>query len=79
MPGEDYYEGFRQLENGVGLMALFESELRSAVACEPELLSAPAPLALACGVAAEDFMRRMVALLREKCPGLALEVFPIPK
>lgn len=78
LPEEEYYEGFRQLENGVGLMTLFESELRAALACEPENLAAPAPLALACGIAAEDFMRRMVALVREKCPSLDLEVHAVP-
>ena len=78
LPDEAYYEGFRQLENGVGLMTLFELELRAALAGEEGPLPAPAPLALACGMAAGDFMRRMVSLIREKCPALELEVLPVP-
>ena len=29
LPQEDYYEGYRQLENGVGMMRLFEDEFRA--------------------------------------------------
>ena len=77
LPGPEYYEGYRQLDNGVGLMALFEEELRAALSCEPEELPPPPPLALACGCAAREFMERMVGLVRSRCPGLELEVLPV--
>ncbi len=77
MPGPDYYEGYSQLENGVGLMALFEEELRAALLVEEENIPAPSPCAVVCGKAAEAFMQRMVDLIREKCPDLDCPVYGV--
>ncbi len=77
MPGPDYYEGYLQLDNGVGLMSLFEEELRGALLCEDDDLPAPAPFTIACGMAAAPFMERMVGLIGEKCPGLSGKVIGI--
>ena len=77
MPGPDYYEGYLQLDNGVGLMSLFEEELRGALLMEDEGREAPTPFTIACGIAAAPFMERMVGLIREKCPGLNGKVIGI--
>ena len=77
LPGPDYYEGYPQLDNGVGLMSLFEEELRGALSCEDGDLPAPSPCTIACGLAAAPFMERMVDLIREKCPGLRARVIGI--
>ena len=77
MPGPDYYEGYLQLDNGVGLMSLFEEELRGALLMEDEGREAPTPFTIACGMAAAPFMERMVGLIREKCPGLQGKVVGI--
>lgn len=77
MPGPDYYEGYLQLDNGVGLMSLLEEELRAALSCEAPGLPAPAPFTVACGLAAAPFMERMMSLIREKCPGLDCRVIGI--
>ncbi len=77
LPEPDYYEGYSQLENGVGLMALFEEELRAALMVEEEHIPAPSPCAVVCGKAAEAFMRQMVNLIREKCPELDCPVFGV--
>lgn len=77
MPGPDYYEGYLQLDNGVGLMSLFEEELRGALLMEDENTPAPSPFTIACGMAAAPFMERMVGLIRAKCPGLDAKVIGI--
>ncbi|MBR4991841.1 MAG: DUF512 domain-containing protein [Clostridia bacterium] len=77
MPGPDYYEGYLQLDIGVGLMSLFEEELRGALLMEDEGREAPSPFTIACGMAAAPFMERMVSLIREKCPGLSGKVMGI--
>ena len=77
LPEPEYYEGYSQLENGVGLMALFEEELRAALLVEEENLPAPSPCAVVCGKAAEAFMQRMVDLIRVKCPELDCPVFGV--
>lgn len=77
LPPPEYYEGYSQLENGVGLMALFEEELRGALLMEKEEIPAPSPCAIVCGKAAQAFMTRMVALVRARCPGLDCPVFGV--
>lgn len=69
VPESEYYEDFPQIENGVGLMASFEDEVREAAAALPRG-AAIAPFSVATGVAAESFMRRMVALLMESCDNI---------
>ena len=67
LPGEDYYEGYRQLENGVGMLRSLESDLLRAM----ELLDTPpipSPFTIATGRAAEGFMRHMLNLVRQRCP-----------
>lgn len=77
LPGPEYYEGYLQLDNGVGLMALFEEELSAALACEEEALPAPSPFTIACGMAAAPFMERMTEHIRRKCPGLQCRVIGV--
>lgn len=77
MPQPEYYEGYLQLDNGVGLMALFEEELCAALSCEENDLPAPSPFTIACGLAAAPFMERMTEKIREKCPGLRCKVIGV--
>lgn len=65
LPGEEYYLDYSQLENGVGLMTLFESELRAAL--EGQEKQSIEPFAVATGKAAAPFMRRMIDLIAETC------------
>ena len=66
MPPAPYYDDFPQLENGVGMMALMEEELRDALE-NAEPFRAFAPYALATGEAAADFMRRQIAGIDARC------------
>lgn len=77
MPGPDYYEGYLQLDNGVGLMALFEEELSGALLCEQTPIPAPSPFTIACGMGAAPFMERMTEKIRQKCPGLQCRVIGV--
>lgn len=77
MPGPDYYEGYLQLDNGVGLMALFEEELSGALLCEQAPIPAPSPFTIACGMAAAPFMERMTEKIRLQCPGLQCRVIGV--
>jgi len=77
IPDCDYYEDYPQLENGVGMMALFEDELRrhlAAKAYHPLFLQA---FSIATGTAAADFMQRMVGLVSEYYRGVRGRVYPI--
>lgn len=76
LPGEEYYNGYPQLENGVGLMSLFRQELRGALLMAEPTENPPAFL-IATGVSAAPFMEEMVALCKEKCPNLQGRVQPV--
>lgn len=77
LPGPEYYGNYPQLENGVGLLSLFEQELRGALLMAEDNMPAPPPLVIATGLAAAPFMERMLGLCREKCPGLQARVIPV--
>ena len=76
IPDEDYYEGYPQLENGVGMIrsALedFTAELAASPAASPS--AAPRTVTVATGVAAEGLMRELSRITHEKYPHLTVIV-----
>ena len=76
LPGEDYYEGYGQLENGVGMLRSLEQEFLSALSWE-ELPAEPTPFTIATGRAAEDFLRGLLHKAQERFPGLKGQVIGI--
>ena len=76
MPPAPYYEEFPQLENGVGMMALFEEEMRLAMEDMEPVWHIP-PFSLATGCAAADFMRKMLDLAAKKCHNMEYTVYAI--
>ena len=67
LPQEDYYEGYRQLENGVGMLRSLEGDLLRAM----ELMDdapVPSPFTIATGRAAEAFMRHLLSLVQQRFP-----------
>ncbi len=76
LPPDEYYGEFHQLENGVGLMRLFELELRAALS-SPDDFPAPSPVTIITGAAARPFIDSMVDLMRQKCHNLHCDVFTV--
>ena len=66
VPDWDYYEGFPQFENGVGMLRSLEDEFRDALAERPE---APAltPFSVATGGAAYPLFQKLLQLLSDSC------------
>ena len=64
IPPDGDYEDYGQIDDGVGLLRLLETEYREAWMELPERLRRPTPggkrLAVACGRSAADFLRRML-------------------
>ena len=58
LPEDEYYEGYPQLENGVGLLRLQETEFDAALALEEDH-GPNVPFAIATGVAAAPFLRAL--------------------
>lgn len=66
IPADEYYEDYTQLENGVGMLRLLRTEFDSAFTLAEEV-SPVGPYAIACGVAAGDWMEEIVDKAAEKC------------
>ena len=75
VPVATFYEGFPQLENGVGLLRQFKTGGRRAKSFLPESLPSPLTVSLVTGVAAAPVIEDWVHFL--DCENLHIRVFPI--
>lgn len=75
LPGEEFYEEYTQLENGVGMLRLMETEFRSALRLgdEPD----KHPFSIATGAAAAPLFEKLLGLGREVYPGLDGRVYTV--
>ena len=76
LPSEESYESFAQLENGVGMLRLLESEFTAALRLVEED-SAPSPFTIATGLDAAPMLKRLLDLARDRFPRLRGQVIPI--
>ena len=85
-PEEDYYEGYGQLENGVGMMRLLIDEVRECLGslesdkASPHHYSPGSPIrrvSIATGQLAYPTIRMLADELEVCCPGVRVQVFPV--
>lgn len=76
IPAEDYYDGYPQIENGVGLMRSLEDELDECLAHE-EGDHQCRSVGIITGVLAADYMDRLMKKISEKFSALQYEIYPI--
>lgn len=75
---EDWYEGYPQLENGVGLIASMRSEFDEALnTIDKYDLNRRRTVSVATGEAAYDFICGLVAQLQKRCLNLQCSVYKI--
>ncbi len=79
LPDEDFYEGYPQLENGVGMITSMKAEFL----CELEYLKEDydagieRKCSIATGEAAYDFIKELVSALEAVCPSFKCNVYKI--
>ena len=75
IPPDEFYERYAQLENGVGMLRLLETEFLSAVklADEPDGV----PFSIACGVSVAPFFENLLSRAKETFPTLNGRVYAI--
>ena len=75
IPPDDFYEQYTQLENGVGMIRLLETEFRAALKLsdEPDYTG----FSIATGTSAAPYFEKLLAIAREKYPGIKGRVYPI--
>lgn len=76
LPREDQYDGYLQLENGVGMLRLLEEEVKGALLHSGEE-SVKRQVSIATGRLAAPFIRKNVELVANVYKDLEVEVFPI--
>ena len=76
IPKAEYYGEFHQLENGVGMWALFKSEFLEALEnLETDSLPSPKKVSIATGVAAYPLIRELCDKAESRIKGLKADVF----
>ncbi len=76
LPAAEEYDGFPQIENGVGLISSMQEEFDEAIKLiEPK--EYPRKIAIATGEIAGDFIRSLTDRLTKKCSGLSVTVYPV--
>ena len=76
LPDEDFYEGYPQIENGVGMLASMKGEFEYALedATDPPK---ERRVSVATGYAAYDFIGQLSREAEERCNGLKVNVYRI--
>ena len=75
LPPDEFYEEYTQLENGVGMLRLMETEFRSAIklADEPDYVD----FSIASGESAAPYFEKLLDIARERFPKLRGHVYAI--
>ncbi|MBF7095875.1 DUF512 domain-containing protein [Alkalibacter mobilis] len=76
IPEKEYYEGFNQLENGVGMMSFFINDCKEAIA-KATSPSSPKEISLATGVLAYEDILDISELIMLKYPDIKIKVHRI--
>jgi len=80
LPSESYYEGYPQIENGVGMITSLITEFKDELDYLEEYLAnykAPRHVSVATGVAAYDTIKTMAVELETRIEGLRIDVYKI--
>ena len=79
LPRGESYDGYPQIENGVGMMTSMEEELNGELAYiqEDYTVSIPRELSVATGVAAYEYICRLVAKVEKLCYNTHIHVYRI--
>ena len=80
LPEESYYEGYPQIENGVGMITSLVTEFKGELDYLDEYLEnykAPRHVSIATGVAAHDTIKAMAVELEARIEGLQIDVYKI--
>ena len=75
IPADEFYEEYTQLENGVGMFRLMETEFSSALKLSDGIDGVP--FSIATGVSAAPFFEKLLIKAKEKYPGLDGRVYAI--
>ena len=76
LPEAERYDGYPQLENGVGMLRLMTEEVEAALADLPGD-GRKEEISMATGLLAQDYMKKFAGRIREKYPNITVHIYPI--
>ena len=76
LPDADHYEGFPQIENGVGMMSSFLEEFNMCLPFVPEKIR-KREVSVATGMLSYPVIKNLAEILEKKCSGLKINVYGI--
>ena len=77
LPEEDNYDGYIQLENGVGMLRLLQEEFSEALSDAPGDANLKKEVSIATGRLAAPHLTQLMGSLTEKYPKVTVHVYPI--
>lgn len=81
MPEEERYDGFPQLENGVGMLRLLDTEVTEALDSDDLQCPEPVPeketVSIATGYLAAPYLQAQVDKIQQKYPQKTVHIYPI--
>ena len=77
LPAEEAYEGYPQIENGVGMLRSFYEESLVSLAEDGEKTAVARTVSVATGVAAAPMIAKIAAKISEENPWLSIHVYTI--
>jgi len=75
LPEDEFYEGYPQLENGVGMLRLLITEFYEAL--ESKNIASPGPFSIATGLSAAPFLEKLVQAAKDKFDNIDGKVYAI--
>ncbi len=76
LPDEDWYDGYPQIENGVGLSTSLLTEVKTAVK-ELTFTAKNRDIAIVTGVLSRKIIEQAIDIIKTKCPNINCTVYPI--
>ncbi len=76
IPNEEFYDGYPQIENGVGLLRSLQKELED-VLTDENGDTVSRDVGIITGVLPADYMRELMGKIQSKFNGLRFEIYPI--
>ncbi len=76
IPAEESYDGYLQLENGVGMVRLFQEETKEALASLPGG-DEKRRITIATGVLAAPVLEKAASEIKEKYPHVEIQIIPV--
>lgn len=76
LPEEERYDGYIQLENGVGMLRLLAAEVEAALS-DMEDDGLTGEVSIATGLLPYEYIRRYTGLIRDRFPGRTVRVYPV--